>query len=146
MLKPLLDSLFGRAADAGATREDLHRAAAALLYEVARADGHLADDELDTLMRGLQRRWEMDDATVRELIEAARKEAEEATDYFQFTLPLRNHWSAEQRAALIEDMWAIAHADGSAHPREEFVIRKVADLLYVPHSAFIRARHLSTSK
>lgn len=143
MLKPLLNTLFGRAVDTGAAPADLHRAAAALLYEVARADGHLAEDELDTLMRGLQQRWEMDDASVHELMKAAHQEAEEATDYFQFTRPLRDHWSAEQRAALIEDMWAIAQADGNTHPQEEVVIRKVADLLYVPHSVFIRARHRS---
>jgi uncharacterized tellurite resistance protein B-like protein len=38
---------------------------------------------------------------------------------------------------LIIDMWAIAKADGVIDPMEEFVIRKVADLLYVSHSDFI---------
>ena len=104
-------------------------------------DEHVAPLYLDALMDGLQTRWQLDDDAVRSLLDEAREEAEGATDYFQFTRPLRDHWSAEQRAALIEDMWAIAHADGQTHPREEFVIRKVADLLYVPHSVFIRARH-----
>lgn len=144
MLKPLLDNLFGRAGRPEAEPVDLRRAAAALLYEVARADGDLDAQELATLMNGLQTRWQLDDDAVRTLLDAAREDAEGATDYFQFTRPLRDHWSAEQRAALIKDMWAIAHADQQTHPREEFVIRKVADLLYVPHSVFIRARH-STS-
>jgi uncharacterized tellurite resistance protein B-like protein len=34
-------------------------------------------------------------------------------------------------------MWIIAKADGVSDPMEEFVIRKVADLLYVSHSDFI---------
>jgi uncharacterized tellurite resistance protein B-like protein len=31
-------------------------------------------------------------------------------------------------------MWIIAKADGVIDPMEEFVIRKVADLLYVSHT------------
>jgi len=57
---------------------------------------------------------------------------------------LENRWSvrkkgirAEQRKELIVDMWIIAKADGVIDPMEEFVIRKVADLLYVSHSDFI---------
>ena len=37
-------------------------------------------------------------------------------------------------------MWAVAHADNEVHPHEEYVIRKVADLLYVSHSDFIRGK------
>ena len=37
-------------------------------------------------------------------------------------------------------MWQVAHADGHIDPMEDAVIRKVAELLYVDHSEFIRAK------
>ncbi|POB71843.1 hypothetical protein CRN59_01860, partial [Vibrio vulnificus] len=37
-------------------------------------------------------------------------------------------------------MWEVAHADGEIDPLEDAVIRKTAELLYVDHSDFIRAK------
>jgi uncharacterized tellurite resistance protein B-like protein len=37
-------------------------------------------------------------------------------------------------------MWELAFADGDLSKYEEYVIRKVADLIYVSHSEFIRAK------
>ena len=38
-------------------------------------------------------------------------------------------------------MWGIAFADGELHHYEEAVIRRLADLLYVPHRDFILTKH-----
>ena len=37
-------------------------------------------------------------------------------------------------------MWQVAMADNALSQYEEHVIRKVADLLYVPHGDFIAAK------
>lgn len=140
-MKRLFTQLLGRAAEPEASEDDLHLAAAALLYEVARADGGVAPEERDLLLARLARRWTLPRDQVVEKFNAAEEAAERATDYFQFTRPLREHWSVQERIELIQDMWAVAHADGRADPHEEYVIRKVADLLYVAHSDFIQARH-----
>jgi uncharacterized tellurite resistance protein B-like protein len=39
-------------------------------------------------------------------------------------------------------MWEMAYADGNLDKYEDYIIRKVADLIYVPHSEFIRAKSL----
>lgn len=140
-MKRLFGQLMGRAAAPEASADDLHLAAAALLYEVARADGQIDPRARDALLASLAQRWSLPRDQVVEKFNAAEEAAEQATDYFQFTRPLREHWSAAQRTELIHDMWSVAHADGKTHPQEEYVIRKVADLLYVAHSDFIRARH-----
>ncbi|PLX59248.1 MAG: hypothetical protein C0632_14120, partial [Vibrio alginolyticus] len=41
---------------------------------------------------------------------------------------------------LIKSMWEVAYADGEIDPLEDAVIRKTAELLYVDHSEFIRAK------
>ena len=42
---------------------------------------------------------------------------------------------------IVELMWRIAYADKELEKYEEALVRKIADLLYVPHSAFIAAKH-----
>lgn len=37
-------------------------------------------------------------------------------------------------------LWRIAYANESLHKYEEYLVRKIAELLYVPHSAFIAAK------
>ena len=43
-------------------------------------------------------------------------------------------------------MWAIAYADGDLDKYEEYIIRKVADLLHVSHSDFMHAKHTARSQ
>jgi uncharacterized tellurite resistance protein B-like protein len=40
----------------------------------------------------------------------------------------------------VELLWRVAYADTHLSAHEMHVIRKIADLLYVPHSAYIAAK------
>ena len=40
----------------------------------------------------------------------------------------------------MEWMWKVAAVDGRVDPHEEHLLRKVADLLYVSHADYIRAK------
>ena len=46
----------------------------------------------------------------------------------------------DDKVQLITSLWKVAYADGDLDKYEEHLIRRVADLLYVPHDAFIRAK------
>jgi uncharacterized tellurite resistance protein B-like protein len=75
------------------------------------------------------------------LLECAEAERAEATDYFQFTRMINEHFDPEQKIALIESLWRVAYADDRLTTMEEYLVRKVAELIYVPHAAFISAKH-----
>lgn len=139
-MRNLLDKLFGDAAEPGASEEDLHRAALALLYEVARADGQVDESERARLLEALGARWGVAESDRHRVLEQIRDQAEDATDLFDHTGLLRENWGPEPRARLVADMWEVAHADGHADPHEEQIIRRVADLLYVSHGDFIRGK------
>ena len=47
---------------------------------------------------------------------------------------------------MVELLWQIAYANESLHIYEEHLVRKIADLLHVPHSAFIAAKLNASSK
>jgi uncharacterized tellurite resistance protein B-like protein len=133
-------SLFNKNDDADnakSAEEKVRLSAVALMYEVMRADGEHKSDELEALVKKLALRWQLDANEAKTLLSSAGEQVEQAVDYHQLVSALREAYSAEQRKELIVDMWIIAKADGVIDPMEEFVIRKVADLLYVSHSDFI---------
>ena len=119
---------------------DLHRAAAALLMEVARTDGEVDHREQRLLIKAVRERWHLEAGEMDEIVAELDQRLENATDLFEFTIPLRQRWDPETRVRLIYDMWAIAAADGDADRHEEQLIRRVSELLYVSHGDFIRAK------
>ena len=119
---------------------DLHRAAAALLMEVARTDGDVDQREQRLLVKAVRERWHLEAEEMEEIVAELDQRLENATDLFEFTIPLRQRWDPETRVRLIYDMWAIAAADGDADSHEEQLIRRVSELLYVSHGDFIRAK------
>ncbi|MZR61563.1 TerB family tellurite resistance protein [Alcanivorax sp. DP30] len=140
-----LTQLFGTDDHTPATSQhDLHRAAAALLLEVARTDGEVDEAESRHLIETVQARWHLDPAEMQDILGELQNRLDQATDLFEFTAPLREHWGPETRVALIEDMWAMAAADGTVDVHEEHMIRRVSDLLYVSHGDYIRAKMKAT--
>jgi uncharacterized tellurite resistance protein B-like protein len=119
----------------------LHLATAALLLEVARADFHCGEEELEAVQQALQRRFELSAEETREVAELARTEVEEAVSLHQFTRLMNDHFSHEEKAMVVEMLWEVALVDGVLDKYEEALVRKLADLLYVPHSQFIQAKH-----
>ncbi len=73
------------------------------------------------------------------LLEQARQHSKHATSLYEYTDKLRD-LDPQTRILLIEAMWSVAYADENIDPLEEAVIRKTAELLYVDHADFIRAK------
>ena len=142
MLLQKLKELLGR--ESTTVSEVEHRAlelaCAALMFEVARADFSVETIEQDTVTSLLKEQFNLSADEVSTITEAAVEQADAATCLFEFTRTLNELASAEQKRDLLAMMWRVAMADDALSRYEEHVIRKVADLLYVPHSDFIAAK------
>jgi len=115
-------------------------AIAALLIEVAMADHVFDARELASLQQLLKQQFSIDDQQIAELIELAKDESAEATSLHQFTQLVHQHCSEQEKFRLLVSLWQLAFADQALDKYEEYIIRKIADLIYVPHSEFIRAK------
>lgn len=104
-------------------------AACALLLELAQADAEFTDDERQHVESAVRRHWGLDSDQAAELLELAEKERARATDLWQFTRLIRDHYSTGQKMVLAETMWGIVYADGELSAREAYLIRKVSHLL-----------------
>lgn len=117
-----------------------HLAAAALLIETARADFTQDGIEEASMTATLQTSLGLTDGEVEELLRLANEEVDAATSLYQFTRTVNDHFTPAQKTQLIADMWCVAYADGDVDKYEEHLIRRVADLVYVAHEDYIRAK------
>ena len=142
MLLKKLKDLLGSDSTATDEVEDraLELACAALMFEVARADFSVETTEQDAVTSLLTAQFNLSADEVSTITEAAIEQADAATCLFEFTRTLNELASAEQKRDLLAMMWRVAMADNALSRYEEHVIRKVADLLYVPHRDFIAAK------
>lgn len=128
-------------ADIPLSQEQKQLAFAALLIEVALADQSFDDLERQSLISALRQRFALEQEILQALIESATRESSDATSLHQFTQLINNSCTVEEKIALIQAMWEIAFADGKLDKYEDYTIRKVADLIYVSHTDFIKAKH-----
>ena len=118
----------------------LNLAAAALLIETARADFTQDGTEQLALERLLSSSLQLSQSEVRELVALAESQVDNATSLYEFTRIINDHYSASQKLRLIDAMWGVAYADGNLDKYEEHLIRRVAELTYVPHQDYIRSK------
>ena len=124
----------------------LQLASAALMIEVLYADHAVEQRELDTLRTVLQDYFKLSKGEADELIALADEQRIEATDYYQFTSLINEFYTQQQKRELITRLWQMAYADNAIHKLEEHLLRRLADLLHVPHSAFMQSKHSAASQ
>ncbi|WP_196140261.1 TerB family tellurite resistance protein [Aliikangiella sp. G2MR2-5] len=129
-----------------ALKHKLHLATAAILLEVAAIDNHTTKSESELIDKLLKDRLQLEEAEILQLKSMTLEELESATDYYQFTSLINQHYDMEERYNIIENLWQIAAVDGKIDSHEEHFIRKIADLLFVPHSSFIKAKLAAQDK
>lgn len=144
-LKDLFNTLLAAPAGAAATsvtatQHRLHLATALLLVEVMRADSETTLAERRTVLGVLRQRFALGDDEVARLLELAEHSATHATDFHAFTSALNEQLDHAQKVAVVEAMWAVAYADGQLTAHENHVLWRVADLLHLPHGAYINAK------
>ena len=119
----------------------LQLASAVLMVEILYADDQINEDEEAVIRQLAKQRFKLDDVEIEALLRLAHDEKHEATDYYAFTSLLNAHYTQQQKVDLVEDFWQIAYSDNNLDKFEEHLIRRLADLLHVPHHDFIRTKH-----
>lgn len=136
------DHLAGAEA-AGAEADEEHRlqlATAALLIEVTRVERREDPDEAAAVEEAVRRKFDLDPTETDELLHLAREEVERSVSYYEFTSLIHEHFNLARKARVVEFMWRVAAADGDVDKHQEALVRKVADLLYLPHEEYISAK------
>jgi len=121
-------------------QDRLHLATAALLVEMTRADGEVRADEQAAVARAIRKAFDIGEEKTAELIRLAELEVADATCYHQFTSLINKNFSKAQKVQVVEMLWEVAYADAEMEKYEEHLLRRLSDLLYVPHHEFIQSK------
>ena len=137
----------GAPADPGSSGPSgVQLAACALLLELAHADCVMSPSELLHIERAIQRHFELDEATARELIALAEAERRQSIDHFQFTRLIAAEYDLGQKMVLAEVMWGVILADGELATHETWLVRKLAHLRELEPGYLAEARKSAAAR
>jgi len=138
-----LKSLFSPEAKEASPEEkqqQLQQACVGLFFEVIRADFEQSPEEINKVKHILSEQFSLTEQNLTELVEDSQSASKENIALHPLTSLINDNYDYDERVKLISLMWSIAYADGDLDKYEDGVIRKVADLLYVRHSDFIKTK------
>ena len=113
---------------------------ASLLIEVINSDNKFDDRERGKLLEILGNKLDIHKEELDNFTELAQKKSEDSTSLYEFTREINDQYEYEEKVSLITDLWGIAYSDGKLDKYEDYVIRKIADLIYVSHADFIKSK------
>jgi len=132
---------FKPPADAKKPEHDpLRLATAAVLLDIAYADGSFTPAEDGNMVEYLRQAFQLEETSAQALIEAASEIRNHTIDYFAITNYIRKSMSLEQRIEIVKTMWRIVYSDGRLTEYENYLVRKLADLLGLEHHVMIEAK------
>jgi len=127
-------------AEPAAAKTDLRLAACALLLELAHADAEFTTDERQHLESAVRRQFGLDEAEAERLLDLADQERTEAVDLWQFTNLIAENYSEGQKMVLAEIMWGLVYSDGDLASKEDYLMRKICNLLRLEPAYLAEAR------
>ena len=139
-LKSFLQNLLPAEEVVESDDQALNFAAALLLFEVAKADYELDEAEWSSMKQALINVLAISAESANQLLTSAELHSVSATSLHPFTCLINDEFDREQKKLLMKAMWEVAYADGKLDKYEEHYLRKVSELLYIPHSQFIQQK------
>jgi len=117
-----------------------HIAAGVLLLEAAHIDNECSTEELEHIVTTLKDKFALSDSCVDDLLDLARVDREQSVDLWEFSRHINLHFSADEKQAVMEDVWCIILLDGKLDKHEDYYAHKLANLLHLTHKQMIAAK------
>jgi len=127
--------------ESGDDTHALNVATAALMIEAMRADFNASQVEKQAIRELLDERLQLSPQELDELFGLAEQEVDESVSLYQFTSLVDQELEYADKVRVIEMLWQVVYADDRLDKYEEYVVRKIADLLHISHKDFIQSKH-----
>ena len=120
--------------------DPLRLATAAILLDIANADGTFTPAEDGNVVGFLTERFALSAEDAKELLDAAEEIRRKTVDHFALTHYVRKNAPLEDRIDIVKTMWRLVYSDGTLSDYENYLVRKLADLLGLEHHVMIDAK------
>ena len=111
-----------------------------LLIEVAKSDDKFDDSEKQKILSISKENFDLSDEQTTLLLSIANTKSEEIISLYEWTSKINDSCTYSDKKKLMENLWDVAFADQVIDKYEDYTIRKIAELLYVKHKDFIKAK------
>ena len=128
------------------SQQDIQLAAAILMFEVVKSDGHVNRLEMAEVMDVLRTQFSLEGEAIGQLLEVAGDLGNHLIGLDAFTDRLRNNWGVDELRRLLKDFWVIAVADRVIDKREVQLIEEIAKSLGLTAQDISNARQHAQQK
>jgi uncharacterized tellurite resistance protein B-like protein len=137
-------SFFGMSEEEASADVDearIRHATAVLLVEIARADHERLAIEHDAMLESLKGGFNLSAIDAESLLTRAETAAENSVSLHEFTRVLHAELSYIEKEKVVEMLWRIALADKVLDKYEDYMVGKIAELLYVVRGDVMRLKN-----
>ncbi len=114
--------------------------AGGLMAQVAYVDRDVNEDEFDTMLRAMQRGWDISQDAAALVAEIAVNEISKDLDFYRLTRQFFEQTNESERLRFLDVLFTVADADGHVSYEETEEIRKISKMLKLTHKQFINAK------
>ena len=114
--------------------------AACLLLSIAKADDKIEENEIELTREIIKDFFNLDNILSNTIIDKAKNELNEATDLFEFGKELNKSFSYQDKIDFIFCTYEIGLADKILDKNEEYLIKKIANILNVHNEDLIAVK------
>ncbi len=142
----LLRRFLNKISPDGATHSDVdpeyevNLAVCALFVEMGRIDETFTAAEMGQVLSILQKKYGLSGDQASALMAEADRELTESVDLWQFARVINEHFSVDQKVALIRRLWQVVYVDGKMDQHEHYLMNKLSNLLRLSHKQLIDAK------
>jgi uncharacterized tellurite resistance protein B-like protein len=122
------------------SERELQVATAVLLVQALRADLRIKEGETEVVVTGIEEVLGLEPGEALALVKVAAQHARSSEAMSAALAALDRTLTRLQRVRLVEWLWRIAFADAELVSQEEYLIRKVSDLLSLSTADLIEAK------
>jgi len=115
-------------------------AAAALLVEVAKADGEFSKDERKRIIELMKKDFDLEDECVNELLALSEQKVKDSVSIYEFSSVINESFTQQEKLDLIRNLWRIIYEDGKLDSHEDRLIKIIGSTMNIEHKDIIAAK------
>ena len=115
-------------------------ATAALLIEIAKADGDFSDEERERIIHLMKKDFELDDDLVAELLDLSEQKVKDSISVYEFSKIINESFTRQEKIELLKNLWRIVYVDGKLDSHEDQLIKIIGSTLNLEHKDIIGAK------
>lgn len=119
---------------------EIQIASAVLMVCLLRADRESRQDEHRALERGLQRVFGLSPDQTARLVRRAEEQFSEGSRFAEVVALVNAGAPLARKKGIVQALWRVAYADAELEGHEEYLVRKVADLLELSTADLIETK------